>query len=315
MSVLDVRNLRISFPQPTGTVHAVNGISFNLQENEILGIIGESGSGKSVTVKSIMRLLKVPPAIIEADCVLFRGEDLLQLDGNAMRKVRGNGISMVFQNPMSAFNPIMKLGKQVEESLIAHNPKMGPKERHERIIKAFSEVGISNPELRINQYPYEFSGGMLQRAMIASALIGSPQVLLADEPTTGLDVTIQEQILGLLRSLRQRNSMSIMFITHDLSLLAGFADRIIIMYAGLIVEEGTVDDIFYHTAHPYTKGLLRSIPSVNTDRSVDLFQIKGNPPDPSEERKGCPFADRCSEARSECMDIPKRFPSYQGDNG
>ena len=300
MHVLDIRNLRVRFPQPGGTVNAVNGISFSLNENEILGIIGESGSGKSVTVKSIMRLLAVPPAEVSADCMEFNGTDLLSLSEAEMRAVRGNGISMIFQNPMSSFNPIMRLGKQVEESLLAHSPGMAEAERRKAVINAFHAIGISNPELRAKQYPYEFSGGMLQRAMIASALISNPKVLLADEPTTGLDVTIQEQILNLIRKLRESRSMSIIFITHDLSLLAGFADRIIIMYAGSIAEEGTVDDIFYRPAHPYTRGLLKSIPSVKTERGKDLFQIKGTPPDPAKLGAGCPFAARCPEKSSIC---------------
>ena len=307
MHVLDIRNLRVRFPQPGGTVNAVNGISFSLNENEILGIIGESGSGKSVTVKSIMRLLAAPPAEVSADCMEFNGTDLLSLSEAEMRAVRGNGISMIFQNPMSSFNPIMRLGKQVEESLLAHSPGMTESERRKAVINAFQAVGISNPELRAKQYPYEFSGGMLQRAMIASALISNPKVLLADEPTTGLDVTIQEQILNLIRKLRESRSMSIIFITHDLSLLAGFADRIIIMYAGSIVEEGTVDDIFYHPAHPYTRGLLKSIPSVKTERGKDLFQIKGTPPDPAKLGAGCPFAARCPEKSSICASSKPEF--------
>lgn len=300
MNILDVSKLSVGFPSRKGMIHAVNDVSFQLFDNEILGIIGESGSGKSVTVKAIMRLHRIPPTVVRAEHMIFEGRELLTLPEPEMTALRGNRISMIFQNPMSAFNPIMRLGDQIGEVLISHKARMGRKEREEAVVQAFEEVGITNPHVRMRQYPYEFSGGMLQRAMIASALIARPSVLLADEPTTGLDVTIQEQILQLIRSLRDRNGMSVVFITHDLSLLAGFADRIIIMYSGSIVEQGLVDEIFYSPLHPYTKGLLLSIPSASSDRDADLFQIKGQPPDPHERAAGCPFYERCDARRKEC---------------
>lgn len=296
-AILRVCNLTVQFQMAKDTVHAVNGIDFELNNGETLGIVGESGSGKSVTIKSIMRLLPTIPA----GAIFYNDEDLLKLSEDRMRDIRGKEISMIFQNPMTAFNPVLPIGKQIAESIEFHED-VTAQERRFRVFELLSEVGISNPEYRALQYPHEFSGGMLQRAMIASSLICSPKIVLADEPTTGLDVTIQAQIIRLIKQIKETRQMSLIWITHDLSLLAGLADRIAVMYGGRIVEQANVDDLYERPLHPYTQGILASIPTLSTDRSSLLFSILGLPPNPMALPQGCAFCERCKEAMPICGD-------------
>ena len=296
-AILRVCNLTVQFQMAKDTVHAVNGIDFELNNGETLGIVGESGSGKSVTIKSIMRLLPTIPA----GAIFYNDEDLLKLSEDRMRDIRGKEISMIFQNPMTAFNPVLPIGKQIAESIEFHED-VTAQERRFRVFELLSEVGISNPEYRALQYPHEFSGGMLQRAMIASSLICSPKIVLADEPTTGLDVTIQAQIIRLIKQIKETRQMSLIWITHDLSLLAGLADRIAVMYGGRIVEQANVDALYERPLHPYTQGILASIPTLSTDRSSLLFSIPGLPPKPMALPQGCAFCERCKEAMPICGD-------------
>ncbi len=301
--MLAVQDLSVSFSSCGGRILAVNDISFTLHDDEILGIVGESGSGKSVTIKSIMRLLQEPPARIDSGSILYQGADLLQLDDEQMRRVRGAEISMIFQNPMTAFNPVLPIGIQIGEALEFHADCPCKDAKYAKVLELLKDVGISNPERRYHQYPHEFSGGMLQRAMIASSLICSPRIVLADEPTTGLDVTIQAQIINLIRNLKSQYAMSVIWITHDLSLLAGFAERIVVMYAGRMVEKALTEDLYYDAKHPYTKGMLASIPTANTDRNADLYSIPGMPPNPASLPQGCAFYDRCPERMACCARI------------
>lgn len=297
--LLSVQDLSVRFPTKTGPVCAVNQICFELWEGEILGIVGESGSGKSVTLKSIMRLLAPPPAAKVTGEILFCGKNVLQMSQEQLRSMRGKEISMIFQNPMSAFDPVVPIGEQVAEPIEFHE-HVSKKERMHRVLDLFREVGISNPEYRIRQYPHEFSGGMLQRAMIASGLICSPKVVLSDEPTTGLDVTIQAQIVRLVKELQKTRKTSWIWITHDLSLLAGFADRILVMYGGRIVESALVEDLYETPMHPYTQGMLAAIPSHVKAAPKTLYSIPGSPPDPKHLPKGCAFCERCSKRRPVC---------------
>ena len=304
--LLSIKDLTVSFPKHGGgKIQAVNDLSISVKKNEILGIIGESGSGKSVTIKNIMRLIKSPPECIESGDIIFDGKSIFSMSENDMDNLRGKDVSMIFQNPMSAFNPVLRIGRQIEESLEFHRPELPKKDRKKLVCEFLAEVGISHPERRINQYPHEFSGGMLQRAMIASALIMTPKLVLADEPTTGLDVTIQAQILSLIKNLQSKYGMSVIWITHDLSLLAGFANRIAIMYAGHVVEEGSREDIYYNALHPYTQGLLKSIPNINERKK--LYSIEGVPPNPGALPPGCPFCERCPKAKAICKkEYPKK---------
>ena len=306
-NVLEIKNLSVSFALPKGRLRAVRGVSLQVGQGETLGIVGESGSGKSVTIKSILRLLAEPPSSVDSGEILFEGEDILHMTGERLRRLRGGEIGMVFQNPMTAFNPVIPVGRQIGEALEFHE-RLSRQERDTRVLRLLEEVGISHPEYRIKQYPHEFSGGMLQRAMIASSLISSPRLILADEPTTGLDVTIQDQILKLIRKLRVAREMSLIWITHDLSLLAGFADRIAVMYAGRIVEEACADELYTAPLHPYTLGMLLSVPTLATCRNAPLYSIPGLPPNPSDPDEGCAFAVRCSR----CMEIcrQKRPPEH-----
>lgn len=300
-AILRVRNLTVQFQMAKGIVHAVNGIDFELNQGETLGIVGESGSGKSVTIKSIMRLLPTPPAQIPGGEVFYEGEDILKFSEDRMRDLRGKEIAMIFQNPMTAFNPVLPIGKQIAESIEFHED-VTPAERKRRVLELLGEVGISNPEYRVLQFPHEFSGGMLQRAMIASSLVCSPKIVLADEPTTGLDVTIQAQIIRLIKEIKETRQMSLIWITHDLSLLAGLADRIAVMYGGRIVEQANVDDLYERPLHPYTQGILASIPTLSTDRSSALFSIPGLPPNPTALPQGCAFYERCKYAMPICSE-------------
>lgn len=297
--VIKIENLKTSFMTSNGEVQAVRGVSFGVEKGEILGIVGESGSGKSVTCMSILKLL-ADTARIKEGKILFGGEDLTQISKKKLRKVRGEKISMIFQDPMSSLNPLIPVGKQVAEMMAEHHPQMRPEQLKEEVLELFRKVRIPEPEKRYKCYPHEFSGGMRQRVMIAMALANKPELLIADEPTTALDVTIQDQILRQLRELKQEYGTSIIFITHDLGVVAELCDRVVVMYGGLIMEEASIFDIFERPAHPYTMGLLASISDLEQDKTVRLMPIPGSPPDMTNPPKGCPFAPRCPYARQIC---------------
>lgn len=300
--ILSVDNLHISFQTQSGVVKAVRGVNFTLHKGETLAIVGESGSGKSVTSKSIMRLLPKHNTIIPEGEIMYEGRDLLKLSVNDMQKVRGSEISMVFQDPMTSLNPTMKIGKQIMEGLSKHQ-KLTKSEARQKALDMLGLVGIPNPEARLDAYPHQFSGGMRQRVVIAMALACNPKVLIADEPTTALDVTIQAQILRLMKELQEKMDTAIVLITHDLGVVANMADRVAVMYAGEIVEQGTLDEIFYEPQHPYTLGLLRSMPNLNASRSEPLIPIPGSPPDLATLGTGCPFAARCPYTMKVCHDF------------
>lgn len=303
--ILEVKDLRVSFNTYAGEVKAVRGISFDLAKGETLAFVGESGCGKSVTAKSIMRLLQPPFVDIkETSSVLFNGEEVLKMDKKRLRAYRGNDVSMIFQDPMTSLNPTMTCGKQIMESLILHKG-LSKAEAREEAIKTLKLVKIPDAEKRMNEYPHQLSGGMRQRIMIAIALSCSPSVLIADEPTTALDVTIQAQIIDLLRELRDELDTAIILVTHDLGVVANFADRIQVMYAGQILERGTVNEIFYEAKHPYTWALLSSVPKLAKYNKQELYTLKGTPPDLILPLEHCPFAARCEF----CMPICKeRMP-------
>ncbi|CAM2776319.1 ABC transporter ATP-binding protein [Hathewaya histolytica] len=299
--ILDVKNLRVSFHTYAGEVQAVRGVSFYLNKGETLAVVGESGCGKSVTSKAIMRLLPTPPSEIkECSEVFFEDKDLLKLKEKDMRKYRGSEISMIFQDPMTSLNPTMTIGKQIAESLVIHRG-MSKKQALEEAIKLLDLVRLPNPEKRANQYPHEFSGGMRQRAMIAIALACNPKILIADEPTTALDVTIQAQIMDLIGDLQKKLGTAVILVTHDLGVVADVAHRIQVMYAGQIIERGTTDEIFYNPQHPYTWALLQSVPRLETGNKAKLYALGGTPPDLIKPPVGCPFAARCEY----CMPICK----------
>ena len=300
-AILSVRDLRISFRTHAGEVQAVRGASFDLRRGETLAIVGESGSGKSVAARSIMRLNPEVNTIVRGGEVLLEGEDLLTLPEKRMLDIRGPKIAMVFQDPMTSLDPTMRIGPQIMESLKKHL-NMSGRQAAERAVELLKLVGIPNAEARLKQYPHQFSGGMRQRVVIAIALACDPQILIADEPTTALDVTIQAQILELMRELQDRLGMSIILITHDLGVVASTAHRVAVMYGGRIVETGTVREIFYNPQMPYTWGLLASIPLPNADRSQELIPIPGTPPDATNPPKGCPFTSRCPYAMRVCGD-------------
>lgn len=299
-NILELNNVNVSFHTFAGEVKAVRGVNLHLEKGESLAIVGESGSGKSVTSKSIMRLLPEKTSEITEGQILFEGRDLTKLSNREMEKIRGSEISMIFQDPMTSLNPTMTVGKQIMEGLRKHQ-NLSKAEAKERAINLLKLVGISNPETRIGEYPHQFSGGMRQRVVIAIALACNPKVLIADEPTTALDVTIQAQILDLMRDLQQKTGTAIILITHDLGVVANLSQRIAVMYGGTIVETGTTDEVFYNPKHPYTWGLLSSMPKLNaTDK--ELLAIPGTPPNLLNPPKGCPFAARCPHAMQVCMD-------------
>lgn len=296
--ILSVQNLSVSFDTYKSEVKAVRDVSFDLHERETLAIVGESGSGKSVTAQSIMRLIPMPPGKFVGGRIIFNEEDLIQKSEKQMESIRGKDIGMIFQDPMTSLNPTMTIGKQITEGLVKHQ-NMSKKEAHLLGVELLKQVGIPNPEKRINQYPHEFSGGMRQRAMIAIALACNPKILIADEPTTALDVTIQAQILDLMKELQYETGTSIILITHDLGVVANTAHRVAVMYGGKIVETGSVDEIFYNPRHPYTWGLLGSMPKLSS-HDEELKAIPGSPPDLADPPKGCPFAARCPYAMKAC---------------
>jgi len=297
--LLEVRNLTTRFHTLEGVVDAVNGISYTLEEGETLGIVGESGCGKSVSVLSVMGLIPDPPGKIAAGEVLFKGRDLLKLNDAQMQHIRGKEIAMVFQDPMTSLNPVLTVGRQVSEALVVHLG-MTQEEADRRTVELLDMVGISQAADRVRDYPHQFSGGMRQRAMIAMALSCSPSILIADEPTTALDVTIQAQIVDLVKGLRDRLGMAVIWITHDLGIIAGLAERVIVMYAGFIVEQGGVDDIYGDPRHPYTLALLKSLPRVDRTADERLATIPGLPPDLLGLPPGCPFTPRCGYAVGHC---------------
>ncbi|KOF56983.1 MULTISPECIES: ABC transporter ATP-binding protein [Clostridium] len=302
--LLEVKDLKTNFYNKGEKIEAVRGISFKIKDGEILGIVGESGSGKSVAMKSILGI--VPKnAKIESGEIFFEGKDILKLSGKEKQRIKGNDISMIFQDPMTALNPLITIGKHLEEVILRYN-KITKEEARKKAVDILNLVGIPMAEKRLNQYPHEFSGGMRQRVLIAMALSSEPKLLIADEPTTALDVTIQSQILNLLKGLKEKKNMSIVLITHDLGVVASLCSRIIVMYAGMIMEEGLTEDIFYKPAHPYTKALLNSIPKVDEDEKRRLEPIKGTAPSLLAPPKGCPFAERCSFAADKCFgEIPE----------
>lgn len=300
--LLEVKNLKVSFNTYAGEVHAIRGVSFYLNAGETLAIVGESGCGKSVTAKSLIRLIQTPPGEIkEGSSILFNNEDVLKMNENELRRFRGGDISMVFQDPMTSLNPTMTVGRQIAETLTIHRG-LSKTDAFIEAIKMLELVNIPNADKRAKQYPHEFSGGMRQRAMIAIALACSPKILIADEPTTALDVTIQAQIMDLIRDLQNKLGTAVILITHDLGLVADMAKRIQVMYAGVVVERGTVDEIFYSPEHPYTWALLRSVPRLHSLNKEKLYSIKGTPPDLLKPISGCPFAARCDYAMEICKE-------------
>lgn len=301
-NLLEVRNLRVEFHTEDGILKAVDGVNLQIKEGETLGLVGESGCGKSVTAFSILQLLPTPPAKYAGGEINFRGDNLLAKNEKELRQVRGNAISMVFQEPMSSLNPIMTIGKQISETIIAHQKK-NKQEAREIAIQMLHRVGIPAPETRYDEYPHQMSGGMKQRAMIAMALVCKPQLLIADEPTTALDVTIQAQILELLRELQGEFAMSVLLITHDLGVVAETCDHVAVMYAGKIVEQATVNDLFERPLHPYTQGLFRSLPSLSEKKGT-LETIPGAVPNPLDFPSGCRFRTRCPMAQELCKQEP-----------
>ena len=305
-TILSVDGLKTYFMTEDGVVKAVDGISFELMKGETLGIVGESGSGKSVTNLSVMRLIPQPPGKIAGGRVVFDGIDVLNLPLDEVRKIRGRRIAMIFQDPMTSLNPFMKISKQLMEVTQLHLGHTKPQAR-EHAVKMLKMVGISDADERMNSYPHEFSGGMRQRVMIAMALSCDPELLIADEPTTALDVTIQAQILELIKDLRTRMGTSVILITHDLGVVAGMTDKIIVMYAGKVFEQAPTKELFATPANPYTKGLLKSVPDPAHEQGKALYQIPGLPPDVAHLPPGCPFAERCDRAEDICR---REFPPF-----
>ena len=306
--ILEIKQMRTSFQTSKGQVEAIRGIDLHVDEGEILGIVGESGSGKSVTMKSVMGLLP-SYAHVESNGIFYKGVDLTQLTEKELQKYRGDEMVMIFQDPMTAMNPLKKVGYHLTQVIRRYN-KCSKEEAVKKGIELLGHVGIPTPEVRMKQYPHEYSGGMRQRALIAMALSCEPSLLIADEPTTALDVTIQAQILELLKKLHDERNMSIVIISHDMGVMANMCDRIAVMYGGIIVEEGTVDEIFYHPKHPYTRALLKSVPHPEHEKAEKLRGIDGAPPSLYHLPKGCPFAERCPNATSKCQEEMPEFENY-----
>ncbi len=301
MALLEVKNLKTRFFTQDGVVHAVNGVSFYLNEGETLGIVGESGCGKSVSMLSVLRLIPQPPGKIVGGEVWFEGKDLLKVSNDEIRQVRGNKIAMIFQDPMTSLNPVLTIGQQLGEPLMLHLG-MSKKEARQESVRLLKMVGIPEAEERLDDYPHQFSGGMRQRVMIAMALACNPKILIADEPTTALDVTIQAQIIDLVKKLRDEIGMAVIWITHDLGIIAGLADRVNVMYAGYIIETAPVKKLYGDPLHPYTIGLLRSVPRLDAPVKEKLTPIEGLPPDLITLPPGCPFAPRCEYAIDRCLE-------------
>ena len=307
--ILKIEDLRVSFNTYVGEVKAIRGVDITLYEGEILAVVGESGCGKSVSFQSVIKLLDSPPAEYKGGKILYQGKNLLEVSKKEMQDIRGSEISMIMQDPMTALDPTMQIGNQISEGLRRHNKGMSKAEAEQRVVKMLELVGIPDPDKRLKQYPHEFSGGMRQRVCAAMALVSSPKILIADEPTTALDVTIQAQIMDLLHDLRKKLNTAIVLITHDLGVVADMADRIVVMYAGKVVETGQVEEIFYDSWHPYTWGLMRSMPKLNETSKVELATINGMPPDLFMPPQGCAFAPRCEYAMKVCYEEqPPVFP-------
>ncbi len=313
MAMLEVNNLKTHFNTPDGVVKAVDGVTFSLEPGETLGIVGESGSGKSVTALSIMQLNDTPPGSYPEGEILFEDQNLLKVSEKKMQQIRGNDIAMIFQDPMTSLNPVFTIGNQISEAVRIHQ-QVSKSEAREKTVEVLRDVGIARPAERARDYPHQFSGGMRQRVVIAIALSCEPQVLIADEPTTALDVTIQAQILELLRNLQERIGTSIILITHDLGVVASVADRVAVMYSGKVVETGTVREIFYQPKMPYTWGLLASIPLLTADSSLELIPIPGSPPDALGPPKGCPFTVRCPYAMRICSEEMPAYTSFSTEH-
>ena len=308
--LLEVKDLETEFKVKRGTVKAVNGVSFEVDKGEILAVVGESGSGKSVTSLSVMGLIRDPGRVAGGE-ILFNGENLLKKSTKEMQAVRGDKISMIFQEPMTSLNPVYRVKDQIMETILTHTT-MNKKEALKRAIEMLDLVGIPAPEQRVNDYPHQMSGGMRQRVMISMALACDPELLIADEPTTALDVTIQAQILDLINRLREKLGMAVLLITHDLGVVAETADKVVVMYCGRVVEQATVEQLFTKPLHPYTQGLLDSIPKMDEDRER-LYMIKGIVPDPIHLPKGCSFADRCDKCMEKCREhMPKLSVTEDG---
>lgn len=300
--MLEVKNLKVHLDTVSGIVKAVDGVSFHVEAGETVAIVGESGSGKSVLAHSLMQLNPVPPAIYPQGEINFEGRNLLELKEKELYKIRGNKISMIFQDPMSSLNPVFKIGNQLIEAIRTHQP-ISKKNAEKKAIELLTDVGIPDPKRRMDDYPHQFSGGMRQRVLIAIALACQPKLLIADEPTTALDVTIQAQILELMKDIQKKYGTAIIIITHDLGIVAQLADRVLVMYSGRIVEEGSTADIFYHTAMPYTWFLLRSLPRLDKEVHQRLKSIQGQPPNLVSPPKGCNFNPRCPFATDECLEV------------
>ncbi len=310
MSLLDVKNLSIHFHTDEGIVRAVDNLSFSLDRGKTLCMVGESGCGKSVTALSLLRLVQCPPGKIETGEILFDGKDLLLLPENEMRKVRGGSIAMIFQDPMTSLNPVFTCGYQIEEALMLHQ-SLNKRDAHDKAIEMLRLVKIPDPEKRVNEYPHQLSGGMRQRVMIAMALSCNPKILIADEPTTALDVTIQAQILDLLFELKQTRDMALLFITHDLGIVAEIADDVLVLYAGKAAERGSASQIYGNAKHPYTIGLLNSVPRIEGHRDR-LHVIPGTLPDPKDLPEGCRFYNRCDRHTDVCKQPPPEFKVEEG---
>ena len=295
-----------------GEVQAVRGVSFEVRRGEIVGIVGESGSGKSITNMTLLKLLP-DTAVIKDGRAMFQGQDLTKLSMKELRKIRGEKIAMIFQDPMSSLNPLIPVGEQVAEIIRIHHSDRSREAVKQEVLKRFAEVRIPEPEKRYHAYPHEFSGGMRQRVMIAMALANNPELLIADEPTTALDVTIQDQIIRQMRELKEQHGTSIIFITHDLGVIAELCEKVEVMYGGLIMEEAPIDELFEHPSQPYTLGLLESMPSIQQDKAERLIPIPGSPPDMTNPPAGCPFAPRCRYARKICAaELPELQPVGEG---
>lgn len=306
MNVLEVRNLAVEFGTYGGVVKAVRGVSFDVEKGKTLSIVGESGCGKSVTIQSILGLIPKPPGRVTAGSAVFKSKELLGVSLSELNKIRGKEIGVIFQDPMTSLNPTMTIGDQISETLRIHL-NLSKEVARERVIKLLNEVQIPDASKRIDNYPFQFSGGMRQRVMIAMAIACEPELLIADEPTTALDVTTQAQILNLLKSLQKKNGMSLILITHDLGVVARMSDQVAVMYAGQVVEQGSVQDVFYHSAHPYTVGLKNALPSRNRNRER-LIPIEGSPPDLFHPPAGCAYSARCPSAMNVCQDkMPPDF--------
>ena len=310
--LLEVEKLQVSFFTPVGEVKAVDKISYTLDYGEVMGIVGESGSGKSVEAFALMGILDEPGKVVGGK-VVFEGQNIFDLNRKELEEIRGSRISMIFQNPMDSLNPVYTVGNQLAGVLRKHKPEIGASEAMDKALEMLRLVGITNPERRLKQYPFELSGGMCQRVMIAMSLICEPQILIADEPTTALDVTIQAQILELIKAVKERTGMAVIFITHNLAVIADICDKVSVMYGGHIVEQGGVDDIFYQPGHPYTKGLLRSMPRLDEEKAEKLIPIEGTPINMLDPNPGCPFAPRCESCMRICVRaVPP--PSSLGGN-